>query len=63
VLLMSAKGRRPTALNKAAASGVDGITAAQYQGNLESNIQGLAKRLENGSYRANEPKWWHNAFA
>lgn len=39
-------------LNKDAASGVDGITAAQYQENLESNIQDLAKRLENGSYRA-----------
>jgi group II intron reverse transcriptase/maturase len=39
-------------LNKAAASGVDGITAAQYQENLESNIQDLAKKLENGSYRA-----------
>lgn len=39
-------------LNKAAASGVDGITAAQYEANLESNLQDLAKRLENGSYRA-----------
>ena len=50
-------------LNKTAASGVNGITAAQYQGNLESNIQDLAKRLENGSYLANEPKRWHNVFA
>ena len=39
-------------LNKAAASGVDGITAADYQENLDSNLQDLAKRLENGSYRA-----------
>jgi retron-type reverse transcriptase len=31
---------------------VDGITAAQYEANLESNLQDLAKRLENGSYRA-----------
>ena len=39
-------------LNKAAASGVDGITTAQYQENLESNLQELTKKLENGSYRA-----------
>jgi len=39
-------------LNQDAASGVDGVTAAHYQGNLESNIQDLAKRLKNGSYRA-----------
>jgi hypothetical protein len=39
-------------LNKDAASGVDGVTAAHYQENLESNIRDLAKRLESGSYRA-----------
>ncbi len=39
-------------LNQDAASGVDGITAAEYQENLDSNIQDLVKRLENGSYRA-----------
>jgi group II intron reverse transcriptase/maturase len=31
---------------------VDGVTAAEYQENLDSNIQDLVKRLENGSYRA-----------
>jgi len=39
-------------LNQDAASGVDGITAAEYQENLDSNIRALAKRLENGSCRA-----------
>lgn len=39
-------------LNKNAASGVDGVTAAQYQENLEANIQALAKRLKNKRYRA-----------
>ena len=39
-------------LNKAAASGVDGVTAAQYQENLEANLQDLAGRLKNGCYRA-----------
>ena len=39
-------------LNKDAASGVDGVTAAHYQENLESNILDLAKRLESGNYRA-----------
>jgi hypothetical protein len=39
-------------LNKAAASGVDGVTAAQYQENLEANIQDSVRRLKNGCYRA-----------
>jgi len=39
-------------LNKAAASGVDGVTAAQYQENLDDNIKDLAERLKNGCYRA-----------
>jgi RNA-directed DNA polymerase len=39
-------------LNKQVASGVDGITAAQYQENLESNLLSLVKRLQSGSYRA-----------
>ena len=39
-------------LNKDAASGVDGVTAAQYQENLEENIQDLERRLKNKSYRA-----------
>ena len=39
-------------LNKDAASGVDGVTAAQYQENLEENIQDLVRRLETQCYRA-----------
>lgn len=38
-------------LNKDAASGVDGVTAAQYQENLEANIQALAERLKQKKYR------------
>jgi retron-type reverse transcriptase len=39
-------------LNQDAASGVDGVTAAQYQDNLEENIQDLVRRLKTGCYRA-----------
>ncbi len=39
-------------LNKDAASGVDGVTAAQYQENLEENIQDLVWRLKTKCYRA-----------
>ena len=39
-------------LNKDAASGVDGITAAQYQAGLEANIQDLVWRLKSKCYRA-----------
>lgn len=39
-------------LNKDAASGVDGVTAAQYQENLEENIQDLVRRLETQCYHA-----------
>jgi retron-type reverse transcriptase len=38
-------------LNKDAASGVDGVTAAQYQEDLEANIQDLAERLKQKKYR------------
>ena len=31
---------------------MDGVTAAQYQENLEENIQDLERRLKNKSYRA-----------
>jgi len=40
------------ALNKDAASGVDGVTAAAYQEHLEANIQNLAERLKAKRYRA-----------
>jgi hypothetical protein len=39
-------------LNQDAASGVDGVTAAQYQENLEENIQALVRRLKTKCYRA-----------
>jgi len=39
-------------LNKDAASGVDGVTAAEYAKDLHANIQGLAERLKSKRYRA-----------
>ena len=39
-------------LNKAAASGVDGVTAAAYAQNLHANIEALAERLKSKRYRA-----------
>jgi RNA-directed DNA polymerase len=39
-------------LNQDAASGVDGVTAAQYQENLDENIQDLVRRLKTKCYRA-----------
>lgn len=46
-------------LNKDAASGVDGVTAAQYQEHLEENIQGLVQRLKTGCYRT---KWVRRCY-
>lgn len=39
------------ALNKRAASGVDGVTAAAYAQDLEANLKGLAERLKTKRYR------------
>jgi len=39
-------------LNKDAASGVDGLTAAQYAADLHGNIAALAERVKAGRYRA-----------
>jgi RNA-directed DNA polymerase len=39
-------------LNKAAASGVDAVTAAAYAQNLHANIEALAERLKSKRYRA-----------
>ena len=39
-------------LNKSAASGVDGVTAAVYEEDFQANIQGLAERLKSKRYRA-----------
>ena len=38
-------------LNKAAASGVDGVTAAEYAKDLHTNIQALADKLKSKRYR------------
>jgi len=39
-------------LNKAAASGVDHVTAEDYAANLQANIEALAQRLKAQRYRA-----------
>jgi RNA-directed DNA polymerase len=39
-------------LNKAAASGVDNVTAEEYAADLEANIEALAQRLKAQRYRA-----------
>lgn len=39
-------------LNKSAAGGVDGVTAAIYAENLHENIHGLVERLKRKHYRA-----------
>jgi retron-type reverse transcriptase len=39
-------------LNKAAASGVDHVTAEEYAANLQANIEALAQRLKAQRYRA-----------
>jgi len=39
-------------VNKEAASGVDGVTAAAYAENLEANIEALVERLKSKRYRA-----------
>ena len=39
-------------LNKAAASGVDHVTAEDYAANLQANIEALAQRLQAQRYRA-----------
>lgn len=37
---------------KNGAAGVDGVTAAEYEQDLEGNLQGLLERAKSGSYRA-----------
>ena len=39
-------------IRKDAAAGVDGVTAAQYEANLEANLSGLLERFKSGRYRA-----------
>lgn len=39
-------------MNKVAASGVDRMTAAVYEANLEANIEALVERLKSKRYRA-----------
>jgi len=40
-----------TELNKRAASGVDGVTASEYEQDLDCNLQALAERLKTQRYR------------
>ena len=37
---------------KDGAAGVDGVTAAQYEADLEANLAGLLERFKSGRYRA-----------
>jgi group II intron reverse transcriptase/maturase len=37
---------------KDGASGIDGVTADQYEANLEANLLGLLERIKSGSYKA-----------
>ena len=37
---------------KDGATGVDGVTAAGYEKDLEANLEGLLDRIKSGSYRA-----------
>ena len=39
-------------LNKKAASGVDGVSAQMYAGNLHANIEALVERLKSKHYQA-----------
>jgi RNA-directed DNA polymerase len=39
-------------LNQNAASGIDGVTAAAYEENLQANVEALAERLKLKRYRA-----------
>ena len=39
-------------IRKDAAAGVDGVTAAQYEADLEANLSGLLERFKSGRYRA-----------
>ena len=39
-------------IRKDAAAGVDGVTAAQYEADLEANLTGLLERFKSGRYRA-----------
>jgi group II intron reverse transcriptase/maturase len=47
------------ALKKQAASGVEGLTAAAYQANLQANITALVQRLNTHRYRAKRVRRWY----
>jgi group II intron reverse transcriptase/maturase len=38
--------------NKSSAAGIDGVTATEYEANLEANLQDLQARLQSGRYQA-----------
>ena len=46
-------------VRKDAAAGVDGVTAVQYEADLEANLTGLLERFKSGRYRAPAVRWVH----
>jgi group II intron reverse transcriptase/maturase len=45
--------------NKHGAAGIDGVTAQQYEQNLESNLEDLLKRVKENTYRASPVRRVH----
>jgi group II intron reverse transcriptase/maturase len=52
LLTVEAMERAFSRLRKQAGAGVDGVTYAQYQGELRRNLEELQERLKTGRYRA-----------
>ena len=50
-------------IRKDAAAGVDGVTAAQYEADLEANLSGLLERFKSGRYRAPAVRRVHSGEA
>ena len=50
-------------IRKDAAAGVDGVTAAQYEADLEANLTGLLERFKSGRYRAPAVRRVHSGEA
>ena len=46
-------------VRKDAAAGVDGVTAVQYEADLEANLSGLLERFKSGRYRASAVRRVH----
>jgi RNA-directed DNA polymerase len=45
--------------SKSGAAGVDGVTAEQYEQNLEQNLEGLLQRMKSNTYRASPVRRVH----